>query len=388
MAAASHAVKAPMPKTNGAYTYDLGLLIPIIGLFGLSLVMVFSASMSASSMEQGPALSVLRQQGLFVFLAVLVMIAVSRIPLSLVEKAGPLLVVMSMLVLALIIVPGIGTEVWGSVRWIKLGPLNLQPSEFAKVFLIIYMAGFLTRKQEEMRIFSQGILIVSIVLAVFGGLLLMEPDFGSTVVIVATVFGMMFLGGIRYLHFFMILGTAVLGGVLLVTVAAYRMQRITGFMDPWSDPMNKGYQLIQSYIAFGRGGWNGIGLGESIQKLNYLPAARTDFLFAVIGEELGFIGVMLVLGLFIALIWHAFSLSRRAESLGNLFACRLAQGIALLIAIEVLINTGVNMGVLPTKGLPLPFISQGGSSLLASSMAMGLLLAVARETTPKPGRKR
>jgi cell division protein FtsW len=388
MAVASHAVKASMPSSNNAYAYDLGLLIPIIGLFGLSLVMVFSASMSASSMEQGPALLVLRQQGVFIFLAILIMVLVSRIPLHLVEKAGPLLVVMSMLVLALILIPGVGTEAWGSVRWVKLGPVNLQPSEFAKVFLIIYIAGFLTRKREEMRIFTQGILIVSIVLAVFGGLLLMEPDFGSTVVIVATVFGMMFLGGIRYLHFFMILGTAVVGGIVLVMAASYRMQRITGFMDPWSDPMNKGYQLIQSYIAFGRGGWSGIGLGESIQKLNYLPAARTDFLFAVIGEELGFIGVMLVLSLFIALIWRAFSLSRRAESLGNIFACRLAQGVGLLIAIEVLINTGVNMGVLPTKGLPLPFISQGGSSLLASSMAMGLLLAVARETTPKPGRKR
>ncbi len=388
MAAGSHAVKANLAQSKNAMPYDLGLLVPIIGLFGLSIIMVFSASMSASSMEQGPALSVLRQQSLFVFMAVALMIIVSNIPLNLVEKSGPLLVVMSMLVLALILIPGVGTEVWGSVRWIKLGPLNLQPSEFAKVFLIIYIAGFLTRKREEMRIFSQGILIVSVVLAVFGGLLLMEPDFGSTVVIVATVFGMMFLGGIRYLHFFIILGTAVLGGIVLVTAASYRMYRITGFLDPWSDPMNKGYQLIQSYIAFGRGGWTGIGLGESIQKLNYLPAARTDFLFAVIGEELGFIGVMLVLGLFIALIWHAFSLSRRAESLGNLFACRLAQGVGLLIAIEVLINTGVNMGVLPTKGLPLPFISQGGSSLLASSLAMGLLLAVARETTPKPGRRR
>ncbi len=388
MAAASHAVKAPMSTTKGVYSYDPGLLIPIIALFGLSIIMVFSASMSASSMEQGPALSVLRQQSLFVFLAVTLMMLVSRIPLDLVEKAGPLLVLLSMLVLALILIPGVGTEVWGSVRWVKIGSVSIQPSEFAKVFLIIYLAGFLTRKQQEMRIFSQGILIVSIVLAVFGGLLLMEPDFGSTVVIVATVFGMMFLGGIRYLHFFIILGGAALGGILLVTAAAYRMQRITGFMDPWSDPMNKGYQLIQSYIAFGRGGWSGIGLGESIQKLNYLPAARTDFLFAVIGEELGFMGVMLVLGLFVALIWHAFTLSRRAESLGNLFACRLAQGVGLLIAIEVLMNTGVNMGVLPTKGLPLPFISQGGSSLLASSMAMGLLLAVARDTTPKPGRKR
>ena len=386
--ATSHAVKASIPSANATTNQELGLLIPIIGLLGLSIVMVFSASMSASSMEQGPALSVLRQQGIYVFLAVILMMAVSRIPLSLVEKTGPVLVIMSMLVLAAILLPGVGTEVWGSVRWIKLGPVNLQPSEFAKVFLIIYIAGFLTRKREEMRIFSQGILIVAIVLAMFGGLLLMEPDFGSTVVIVATVFGMMFLGGIRYLHFFMILGIAVVGGVLLVTFAAYRMQRIVGFMDPWSDPMNKGYQLIQSYIAFGRGGWSGIGLGESIQKLNYLPAARTDFLFAVIGEELGFIGVIVVLGLFLTLIWQAFSLSRKAESLGNLFACRLAQGIGLLIAIEVLINTGVNMGVLPTKGLPLPFISQGGSSLLASSMAMGLLLAVARETTPMPGRKR
>ena len=386
--AAAHAVKASLLNGNKPANQQLGLLIPIIGLLGLSIVMVFSASMSASSMEQGPALSVLRQQSLFVFLAVMLMWAVSRIPLSLVEKAGPVLVILSMLVLAVILLPGVGTEVWGSVRWIKLGPVNLQPSEFAKVFLIIYIAGFLTRKREEMRIFSQGILIVAIVLAMFGALLLMEPDFGSTVVIVATVFGMMFLGGIRYLHFFIILGVAVLGGVLLVSFAAYRMQRIVGFMDPWADPMNKGYQLIQSYIAFGRGGWSGIGLGESIQKLNYLPAARTDFLFAVIGEELGFIGVLVVLGLFIALIWHAFSLSRRAESLGNLFACRLAQGVGLLIAIEVLINTGVNMGVLPTKGLPLPFISQGGSSLLASSMAMGLLLAVARETTPQPGRKR
>jgi cell division protein FtsW len=386
--ATSHAVRASKPVGNATESIDFGLLVPIIALFGISIVMVFSASMSSSSVEQGPALSVLLQQSILVGLAFTVMMIVSKIPLALVEKSGPLLVILSMLMLAVILLPGVGTEVWGSVRWIKVGPLTLQPSEFAKVFLIIYIAGFLTRKKDEMRIFSQGILIVSIVLALFGSLLLLEPDFGSTVVIVATVFGMLFLGGIRYLHFFLILGFAVIGGILLVTAASYRMSRIAGFMDPWADPMNKGYQLIQSYIAFGRGGWDGIGLGESIQKLNYLPAARTDFLFAVIGEEMGFIGVVVVLGLFVALIWRAFALSRRAESLGNLFACRLAQGIGLLIAIEVLINTGVNMGVLPTKGLPLPFISQGGSSLLASSMAMGLLLAVARETVPKPGRKR
>jgi cell division protein FtsW len=193
---AAHAVKAGFQSDSRPVLQELSLLIPIIGLFGLSIVMVFSASMSASSMEQGPALSVLRQQGLLVLLAVTLMIAVSRIPLGLVEKAGPLLVVLSMLILAVILMPGVGTEVWGSVRWIKLGPLSLQPSEFAKVFLIIYIAGFLTRKREEMRIFSQGILIVSIVLALFGFLLLMEPDFGSTVVIVETVFGMMFVFGI------------------------------------------------------------------------------------------------------------------------------------------------------------------------------------------------
>jgi cell division protein FtsW len=387
--ATSHAVKATRTTTESTpEILDMGLLVPVVALFGISIVMVFSASMSSSSVEQGPALSVLLQQSIVVALAAITMYVVSRIPLSLVEKSSPLLVIASLVMLTVILFPGVGTEVWGSVRWIRVGPLTLQPSEIAKVFLVIYIAGFLTRKKDEMRVFSQGILIVSIVLAVFGGLLLMEPDFGSTVVIVLTVFGMMFLGGIRYLHFFLILGLAGAGGVALVMAASYRMSRIVGFMDPWADPMDKGYQLIQSYIAFGRGGWSGIGLGESIQKLNYLPAAKTDFLFAVIGEELGFIGVAVVLGLFMMLTWRAFTLSRRAESLGNLFACRLAQGVGLLIAIEVLINTGVNMGVLPTKGLPLPFISQGGSSLLASSIAMGLLFAVARETVPKPGRKR
>jgi cell division protein FtsW len=388
MSSAAHAVKARQVASSVTPVADMGLVLPITALLGLSLVMVFSASMNASSLEQGPALSVLAQQGVLVMLGVVVMLIVAAVPLRMVQAAGPVLMVLSMLSLAVVLLPGVGVEVWGSVRWIRIGPVNLQPSEFAKVFMIIYIAGYLTRRKDELHEFNKGILIVGSVLTMFGFLLLLEPDFGSTVVLVLTVLGMMFLGGIRYLHFSLVMLIVAIGGGLLVMLAEYRLARVASFMDPWADPMNKGYQLIQSYIAFGRGGWSGIGLGESIQKLNYLPAARTDFLFAVIGEELGFIGVLVVLGLFFALIWRAFALSRRAESLGNLFACRLAQGIALLIAIEVLINVGVNMGVLPTKGLTLPFISQGGSSLIATCMAMGLLIAVSRETTPQPGRKR
>ena len=389
MVAAAFSAKQTTSKSTGLqWPLDPALAIPVFALFGMSLIMVFSASMNSQSLEQGPNISVLLQQGIIMSLAIAIMLGAARLPLDLVQRMGPVLVVASLFILALLLVPGVGIEVWGSVRWIRVGPINLQPSEFAKVFLIIYIAGYLTRRKDDLMHFSKGIMTISIVLGAFGALLLMEPDFGSTVVIVAAAVAMLFLGGIRWLHFFMIIGVAALGAVLLISFASYRLARVSAFMDPWADPMNKGYQLIQSYIAFGRGGWTGIGLGESIQKLNYLPAARTDFLFAVISEELGFIGIVVVLGLFMALIWRAFELSRRAESAGNLFACRLAQGIALLIAIQVLINTGVNMGLLPTKGLTLPFLSQGGSSLLASSLAMGLLFAVARETTPVAGRKK
>ena len=389
MVAAAFSAKQTSSKRTGLqWPIDAGLAIPVFALFAVSLIMVFSASMNSQSLEQGPTLSVLMQQGIIMSLSIAIMLGASRLPLDLIQRMGPLLVIASLIVLALLLVPGVGVEVWGSVRWIRVGPVNLQPSEFAKVFLIIYIAGYLTRKKDNLARFSEGILTISIVLGAFGALLLLEPDFGSTVVIVATAFAMLFLGGIRWLHFTLIIGVAAMGAVLLISFASYRLARISAFMDPWADPMNKGYQLIQSYIAFGRGGWTGIGLGESIQKLNYLPAAKTDFLFAVISEELGFVGIVCVLGLFMALIWRAFELSRRAESAGNLFACRLAQGIALLIAIQVLINAGVNMGLLPTKGLTLPFLSQGGSSLLASSLAMGLLFAVARETTPVAGRKK
>jgi len=389
MPAAAHAVKSVAKQQLPAATaFDQGLAIPVLALLALSLVMVFSASMNSQMLERGPALSVVLQQGILLAVAGVLIALTARLPLRLVQAAGPLLVLAAIISLALILVPGVGVEVYGAVRWYRIGPVHLQPSEFAKIFLIIYIAGYLTRKKDELVRFNQGILVVALVVGVFGALLLMEPDFGSTVVMVLTVVGMLFLGGIRYRHFFASVAVAGLGGAMLVSLASYRMDRIVAFMDPWADPMNKGYQLIQSYIAFGRGGWTGIGLGESIQKLNYLPAARTDFLFAVIGEELGFVGVVTVLALFFALIWRAFTLARRAEMLGDLFACRLAQGIGLLLAVEVLINAGVNMGVLPTKGLTLPLISQGGSSLLATSLAIGLLFAVARETTPVAGKRR
>jgi cell division protein FtsW len=219
-------------------------------------------------------------------------------------------------------------------------------------------------------------------------LLLREPDFGSMVVITATVLGMMFLGGVRFWHFLACIGAGAAGMVVLTLISPYRMERVTSFLNPWSDPFDSGFQLVQALIAFGRGEWFGVGLGASVQKLHYLPAANTDFLLAVIGEELGFVGVALVITLFALLAWRAFAIARRADLTGNVFAARLAQGIGLLLGLQSIINMGVNLGVLPTKGLTLPFMSYGGSSMLASCLALGVLLAVDRETRPRPGGRR
>jgi cell division protein FtsW len=256
---------------------------------------------------------------------------------------------------------------------------NLQPSELAKLFVIVYVAGYLVRKQEELRFFTQGILMISIVLAVIGMLLLQEPDLGSVVVMCLTVFAMLFLGGVRFWHFMAVVAAAVGGMVLLTIVSPYRMARITGFLDPWADPFNTGFQLTQALIAFGRGEWLGVGLGASIQKMFYLPAAHTDFLFAVLAEELGLIGVLAVIVLFAVIVWRAFRIAASAERNGQIYAARLAQGLGLLIGVQAMINMGVAMGALPTKGLTLPFLSYGGSSMIASCLGAGLLLMIERE---------
>ena len=359
--------------------WDSWLLGSVVTLLILGTIMVYSASASIAERQAGNSLHYLLRHLLSVGLGVLGMLIAMRTRVRFWENLGPYLLLVGIALLVVVLLPGIGRHVNGSSRWIPLGFVNLQPSELVKLFMIVYVAGYLVRKQEELKFFTQGILMVSIVVAVAGMLLLQEPDLGSVVVICFTVFAMLFLGGVRFLHFMAVVLAAVGGMVLLTLVSPYRMARITGFLDPWADPFNTGFQLTQALIAFGRGEWLGVGLGASIQKMFYLPAAHTDFLFAVLAEEFGLLGVLVVIALFGMIVWRAFHIAALAERNNQIYAARLAQGLGLLFGFQAMINMGVNMGALPTKGLTLPFLSYGGSSMIICCVGAGLLLMIERE---------
>ena len=282
--------------------------------------------------------------------------------------------------LALVLVPGIGKTVNGSTRWIDLAVFRLQVSEAGKFLLIVYLAGYLVRHREQIEQTTIAFLKPMLVLSVAAILLLLEPDFGATVVLVATSLVMMFMGGVRLWKFGALLLVAVLTLAILAISSPYRLQRLTTFLNPWSDPFNSGFQLTQSLIAIGRGDWFGVGLGASIQKLFYLPEAHTDFVFAVLAEEVGLIGVTVVLGLYAFVVWRSYRIAATAQQNGNRFASYLAYGIGTWIALQTLINIGVNTGLLPTKGLTLPLMSYGGSSMLSICAAIALLLRIDYET--------
>ena len=286
-------------------------------------------------------------------------------------------------------IPGIGKTVNGSTRWLPLGIINLQVSELVKLFLVIYVAGYLVRHGDAVRSSLLGFLKPMVTVGFAGLLLLMEPDFGATVVIMGTVLGMTFLAGVRFSQFISFVFIFVCAAMLLVVTSPYRLQRITSFANPWADPFDSGFQLTQSLIAIGTGGWFGTGLGGSVQKLFYLPESHTDFLFAVLSEELGFIGVTIVVLLYSALFLRAFKIAAQAEDSGNYFAAYMAYGIGIWLSMQAVINMGVNVGLLPTKGLTLPLMSYGGSSLIVCCMAVGLLLRIHYETsgTAKQARK-
>ncbi|MFQ5994000.1 MAG: putative lipid II flippase FtsW [Acidiferrobacterales bacterium] len=367
---------AGTPRPEG----DTWLLASVLALLGLGLVMVYSASISIAERTVGDGNYYLWRQLVAVGVGFLLMYIVMHTPMRLWEAAGPYLLIMGMVLLALVLIPGIGVTVNGSSRWLRLGVVNLQPSELMKLFMVIYVAGYFVRKQEELHNFTQGVVIIGVVVAAVGVLLLQEPDLGAVVVICLTVLGMLFLAGVRFWHFG-IVTVAGLGGMAVLTlISPYRYERVIAFLDPWADPFNSGFQLVQALIAFGRGEWLGVGLGASVQKLYYLPAAHTDFIFAVTAEELGLLGVLAVIALFGVLIVRAFLIAREAERVGLLYPARLAQGIGLLLGLQAMVNMGVNMGVLPTKGLTLPFMSYGGSSIVMCFVAIGLLLAIERET--------
>jgi cell division protein FtsW len=372
-------ISMPRAAGNERSAWDPWLLWTVAALLLIGAIMVFSASVTIAERATGNSTYYFFRQGLNILLGLVAMAIVMRIRISWWEKSGPYLLLFGISLLVIVLVPGLGAHVNGSSRWLRLGVMNVQPSEFVKLFMLVYVAGYLVRKHEELRNFTQGILMISIVLAVVGMLLLQEPDLGTVVVMSLTVFAMLFLAGVRFDHFLATLLAGLGGMVALTLVSPYRLVRVTGFLDPWADPFNTGFQLVQALIAFGRGEWFGVGLGASVQKLFYLPAADTDFLFAIIGEELGLVGVLAVMTLFGILVVRAFMISQDAERQGQAFSARLAQGIGLIIGIQAMVNMGVNMGMLPTKGLTLPFMSYGGSSVVVSCVLAGLLLRVERE---------
>jgi len=359
---------------------DYVLLLAAIALASLGLVMVASASITFADRDLGQPFYYAMRQAVYIGIGVMLAFPVYRVRLALLEQSGLVLLVAALALLLAVLVPGIGREVNGSMRWINTGLFNLQVSEPAKLMILIYLAGYLARHGEELRERFSGFLKPLAILVLAALLLLMEPDFGATVVLMATAMGMIYLAGVRLLHFSGMLGMAGLSLAGLAVSSPYRMERLTTFLNPWADPFDSGFQLTQSLIAIGRGELSGVGLGSSIQKLFYLPEAHTDFVFAVLAEELGLLGVLVVIALYAVVVWRAFAIALQAEKSGNVFAAGLAYGLGIWIGLQSFINMGVNMGLLPTKGLTLPLMSYGGSSMVVMCVAIALLLRIDSET--------
>ena len=367
------------------FVADRGFVIAVTVLVLLGILMVGSSSIAIADRELGQPFYYVQRQVLYVLAGLVAMFIVRWLPLIFWQRISGGLLGAAVLLLLLVLVPGIGHEVNGSARWLSLVFINLQPSELAKLFVILYLAGYLVRRGDEVRSQETRVAVLGfvkpiIVLAALSVLLLAEPDFGAAAIMMSTAMILLFLGGVRVWQFGILLSCVGLSLAVLAVSSPYRLERITAFLDPWADPFASGFQLTQALIAFGRGEWFGVGLGNSIQKLFYLPEAHTDFLFAVMAEELGLVGSLVVLALFMWLVLSIFRIGRRAERSGATYAAYVSYGIGSWIALQTLTNIGVNMGVLPTKGLTLPLMSYGGSSLLVTCVALALLQRVAHET--------
>ena len=359
--------------------YDQTLMWMTLLMLGLGVVMVYSASIAiaeASRASGYQASYYLVRHALFVGAGVMAALVAFQVPLRVWQQAAPWLFLVGAVLLALVLVPGIGREVNGSKRWLSLYFVNLQPSEFMKLFVVLYAADYTVRKAVHMDSLRRGFLPMLMVMLVVGGLLLREPDFGAFVVITVIAMGILFLGGMNWKLFAGLMMLLLAGFVLLILASPYRLQRVIGFMDPWADPYGTGYQLLHALIAFGRGEWFGVGLGASVEKLFYLPEAHTDFLLAVIAEELGFVAVMAIVLAFAWIVMRAFAIGRRAAMLERHFAALVANGIGIWIGVQAIVNIGVNTGTLPTKGLTLPLLSFGGSAIAATCCSIAVLLRV------------
>jgi len=375
----SRAVNRLMRPADSLRELDPLLIWSAAGLLLIGLVMVYSSSIAiaeGSRFTGHQSHYFLLRHAIFLAVGVGAGLAAFQLSMRQWQRFAPWLFLVGVMLLVVVLIPGVGREVNGAQRWLPLGPLNLQPSELMKLFVALYAADYTVRKLPDMGSFRRGFLPMAAMILLVGFLLLGEPDFGAFVVITAIAFGVLFLGGINVRAFALLALVAVVGFMLLIWLSPYRRDRIFGFMDPWQDAFGKGYQLSHALIAFGRGEWFGVGLGASVEKLFYLPEAHTDFLLAVIAEELGFAGVLTVIVLFAILIHRALVLGREAVKLERYFSGLVAMGIGLWLGVQSFINMGVNMGLLPTKGLTLPLMSFGGSGIVANCLALAILLRV------------
>ncbi len=360
--------------------FDRSLLFATGALMFIGLIMVCSASITIADSMTGQPLYYFIRQLVFAVAGLGVAWAVVSVRLAVWQRIAPQLLMFGVFMLVLVLIPGIGREVNGASRWLPLGPVNLQVAEVIKLFAILYIADYLQRHHGQLHTSFLKVLAPLMLLGVAALLLLLQPDMGSMVVIMSTVLAMLFLGGARLDVFAALIAVMVALFAMLVWVAPYRLERLQSFMDPWADPFGSGFQLTQALIAFGRGDWLGVGLGSSMQKLFYLPEAHTDFLYSILAEELGLVGALAVIVLFFIFIWRALAIGRAAELAGQVFGAQVAYGIGIWLGMQACVNIGVNMGALPTKGLTLPLMSYGGSSLVIVCVAIALLFRVDMET--------
>ncbi|WP_373279673.1 putative lipid II flippase FtsW [Chitinimonas taiwanensis] len=364
------------PSMHG---YDQSLVWSVLLLLAVGLVMVYSASIAAADVDRDTGFRsgyYLVRHSIFLVVAFSAAFIAFQIPIRVWQQYAPYLFLIGTALLIMVLIPGVGREVNGSKRWLSLFVINLQPSELMKFFVVLYAADYTVRKAAYMHSLVKGFFPMFVVMLVTGVLLLAEPDFGALTVITAIAMGILFLGGFDWRLFGGLMVALLVGFVLFIVIEPYRMARVVGFMDPWKDPYGKGYQLSHSLIAFGRGEWFGVGLGGSVEKLSYLPEAHTDFLMAIIAEEFGFVGVTLVVLLFAWLVFRAFAIGIQAAKLERYYSALVAQGIGIWLGVQSVINIGVNVGLLPTKGLTLPLLSFGGSGILANLVALAVLLRV------------
>ena len=371
---ADRPVSRSMDRTVLVVTYMLTLI---------GLIIMFSASGVMAETRYGDSTFFLKRQSLWLLLGLMALHWIAQRDYTVWQALAPYALALTFALLVLVLIPVLGTHVNGARRWLRVAGFSIQPGEIAKLSIVLYLASFVVRKEQELVFFGRGVLVPMAVVGTFAGLLLLEPDMGTAVVLTLLFFGLLFLGGARIPHLF-VMGVLLLAAAyVLIMQSDYRRRRLLNFLDPWQDPTDTGFQLTQSFVALGNGGLFGVGLGEGRQKLFFLPEAHADFVLALVGEELGFLGTGLLIGLFAILIVKGFKIAGRAP---DAFGRHLAAGVTLLVGIQVLINMSVVSGLLPTKGLTLPFVSYGGSSLIVSLVAIGILLSISRAgpTTDQP----